>query len=58
MNYSYISWRANDDASILCDSEFRAKALVRLGAKIRVTENRCVIFDFATYVCLALLEQH
>ena len=22
----------------------------RLGAKLRVTENRCVIFDFTTYV--------
>ena len=30
----------------------------RFGAKLRVTENRCVVFDFSTYVCFALLPQH
>ena len=30
----------------------------RLGAKFRVTENRCVIFNPPTYVYLALLPQH
>ena len=30
----------------------------RLGAKLRVTENRCVIFNLPTYVYLALLPQH
>ena len=30
----------------------------RLGAKLRVTENRCVIFNRSTYVYLALLPQH
>ena len=29
----------------------------RFGAKLRVTENRCVVFDFLTYVCFALYEQ-
>ena len=30
----------------------------RLGAKLRVTENRCVLFNSLTYVYLALLPQH
>ena len=30
----------------------------RLGAKLRVTENRCVLFNSLTYVFLALLPQH
>ena len=30
----------------------------RFGAKLRVTENRCVVFDFSTYVYFALLPQH
>ena len=30
----------------------------RFGVKLRVTENRCVVFDFSTYVCFALLPQH
>ena len=25
---------------------------------LRVTENRCVVFNFSTYVCFALLPQH
>ena len=29
----------------------------RLSAKLRVTENRCVLFNSLTYVCLALLPQ-
>ena len=29
-----------------------------LGAKLRVTENRCVLFDSFTYIYLALLPQH
>lgn len=29
-----------------------------LGAKLRVTENRCVLFNSLTYVYLALLPQH
>ena len=64
--YTYISKWIKDDASILCDSEFRAKAFVRqkvrsderLDAKLRVTENRCVLFNSLTYVYLALLPQH
>ena len=28
------------------------------GAKLRVTENRYVVFDFSSYVCFALLSQH
>ena len=30
----------------------------RLGAKLRVTENRCVLFDSFTYIYPALLPQH
>ena len=30
----------------------------RLGAKLRVTENQCVLFDSFTYICSALLLQH
>ena len=30
----------------------------RLGAKLRVTENRCVLFDSFTYIYPALLLQH
>ena len=30
----------------------------RLGAKLRVTKNRCVLFNSLTYVYLALLPQH
>ena len=30
----------------------------RLGAKLRVTENRCVLFNSLTFVYLALLTQH
>ena len=30
----------------------------RLGAKLRVTENRCILFNSLTYVYLALLPQH
>ena len=30
----------------------------RLGAKLRVTENRCVLFNLSIYVYLALLPQH
>ena len=30
----------------------------RLGAKLRVTENRCVLFNSLAYVDLALLPQH
>ena len=30
----------------------------RLGAKLRVAENRCVLFDSFTYVYSALLPQH
>ena len=30
----------------------------RFGAKLRVTENRCAVFDFSTYVYFALLLQH
>ena len=30
----------------------------RSGAKLRVTENRCVLFNSLTYVYLALLPQH
>ena len=30
----------------------------RLGAKLRVIENRCVLFNSLTYVYLALLPQH
>ena len=29
-----------------------------LGAKLRVTENQCVLFDSFTYICSALLLQH
>ena len=54
--YIYISWRIKDDASILCQTELLSDE--RLGAKLRVTENRCVIFNPPTYVYLALLPQH
>ena len=30
----------------------------RLGAKLRVTENWCVLFDSFTYIYPALLQQH
>ena len=42
------------------DRTFRQTVLSdeRLGAKLRVTENRCVIFNPPTYVYLALLPQH
>ena len=30
----------------------------RLGAKLRVTENRCVLFDSFIYIYSALLPQH
>ena len=30
----------------------------RLGVKLRVTENRCILFNSLTYVYLALLPQH
>ena len=35
-----------------------AAVLFCLGAKLRVTENRCVLFNLSTYVYLALLPQH
>ena len=30
----------------------------RLGAKLTVTENRCVLFDSFTYIYSALVPQH
>ena len=30
----------------------------RFISKLRVTENRCVVFEFSTYACFALLPQH
>ena len=30
----------------------------RLGVKLRVTENQCVLFDSLTYIYSALLPQH
>ena len=61
--FIYINWKIKDDAPLLCDSEFRAEALVicLTSASARnseFTENRCVIFYFSTYVCFALLPQH
>ena len=40
----------NDRKKVLSDE--------RLGAKLRVTENRCVLFDSFTYIYSALLPQH
>ena len=56
--YIYISSRIKDDASIICDSRLSARQTERLGAKLRVTENRCVLFNSLTYVYLAMLPQH
>ena len=46
-----------------CSSDrtvWQAKVLSdeRLGAKLRVTENQCVLSDSFTYICSALLLQH
>ena len=52
----YISEGIKEDASILCYSEFCIYSLnkvlsdERLGAKLRVTENQCVLFDSFTYI--------
>ena len=37
---------------------FGLLGLISAGAKLRVTENRCVIFNRSTHVYLALLPQH
>ena len=46
----YIYMNIDRQNFLLCDE--------RLGAKLRVTENRSVLFNSLTYVCLALLPQH
>ena len=56
---SWISIYIYIYTSILCYSQFQ-KVLSdeRLGAKLRVTENRCVLFDSFTYIYPTLLPQH
>ena len=45
-----LSARQTDSCLVLSDE--------RLGTKLRVTENRCVLFDSFTYIYSALLPQH
>ena len=58
--------RIKEDTLILCDwvshlSTYHKRKVLsheRLGAKLRVTENWCVLFNSLTYVYLALLPQY
>ena len=42
----------------VCSLLNKVRSDVHLGARLRVAENRCVLFNPSTYVHLALLPQH
>ena len=41
-----------------CLTIYKVLSDERVGVKLRLTENRCVLFNSLTYVYLALLPQH